>query len=238
MLDSGGGMISESNQKFECGFCGKSFRKESTLFAHGSVCEKKRRYDQEKEVGVQLGYMAYLKFYEMTQPTAKKNYKDFSESNFYIAFVKFGRHIKLIYALKPDKYIEYLIKENIKLDTWCQDRVYEKYLHHMLRKENPNDTLQRGFEEMIKWGDEQNTEFKHYFKYANENKVCHSIIKGRLSPWIVYNSDTGLEFLGKLSEDQLGLIYDYIDPEYWQTRFQNYMTDTEYMKETLKEAGL
>lgn len=226
------------NQKFECGYCNKSFRKESTLFAHGGVCEKKRRADQEKEVGVQLGYMAYLKFYEMTQPTATKNYKDFSESKFYIAFVKFGRNIKMINALKPDKFIEYLIKENVKLDKWCQDRVYTKYLHTMLRKENPNDTLQRGLEEMIKWGDEQETEFNQFFKNANSNKVCHSIIKGRLSPWIVYNSATGLEFLGELNEDQLSLIYEYIDPEYWQTRFSNYMADTEYMKQTLKEAGL
>lgn len=232
-------MTNESNQNFECGYCKKSFRKESTLFAHGSVCEKKRRADQEKEVGVQLGYMAYLKFYEMTQPQAKKNYKDFADSNYYIAFVKFGRHMKMINALKPDKFIEYLIKENVKLDWWCRDNVYEKYLHHTLRKENPNDTLQRGFEEMIKWSDtDGSAEWVHYFKYAPENKICHSIIKGRLSPWIVYNSTTGLEFLDRLNEDQLGLIYDYIDPEYWQTKFQNYMADTEYMKETLKEAGL
>lgn len=222
---------------FKCEFCGKEFRRESTLLSH--ACEQKRRHQQEKEIGVQFGYTAYKRFYEIAQnKKVAPSYDEFCKSQYYLAFVKFGRHIKMIRALKPERFIDWVIKNNKKLDKWCTDAIYEEYLHDTLRKENPNDTLQRAFEEMIMWGDESGAEWNHYFIYAPPNKVCQSIIKGCISPWIVYNSKTGQEFLGNLNEEQLGFIFDYIDPDYWTNRFNNYIADTEYMKETLKEAGL
>ena len=41
---------------YKCKYCEKTYRKESTLFAH--LCEQKRRWQQEKETGVQLGLKA------------------------------------------------------------------------------------------------------------------------------------------------------------------------------------
>lgn len=77
---------------FVCRYCKKSFVKENTLSAH--VCESKRRHQQEKEIGVQLGLKAYLRFYEISQGSAKsKTYTDFASSPYYTAFVKFGRHL-------------------------------------------------------------------------------------------------------------------------------------------------
>lgn len=225
------------NEQFKCTYCGKSYRRESTLVAH--LCEKRRRAEQEKDPAVQIGYQAYIKFQEMTQPgTKQKTYIEFMDSSYYLGFVRFGRYIKSINALKPEKFIEYVIRERKKLDLWCKDKTYEEYLHYVLRKENPIDTLQRGFEIMIEWADTHGGEFNHYFRYASANKICYSIISGRLSPWIVYNCSTGLEFLDKLNEDQLKLVYSYIDPEYWKKRFSNYSSDTDYIKSTLKEAGL
>jgi hypothetical protein len=79
-------MTSESNPSFKCRYCGKEYRKESTLAAH--LCQIKRRWQQEKEVGVQFGLQAYLRFFEMTQGSAKlKSYSDFVESPYYSAFV-------------------------------------------------------------------------------------------------------------------------------------------------------
>jgi hypothetical protein len=68
--------------------------------------------------------------------------------------------------------------------------------------------------------------------------VCHHIANGRVSPWIVYNCDTGVDFLDALNDDQIGLILPWIDPEYWQRKFKDYVADTEWVKSILKEAKL
>jgi len=115
------------DKEFECRYCGKKYRKESTLAAH--LCEPKRRAQQEKEPGVQIGLAAYLRFYEITQGSAKfKTYADFATGPYYNAFVKFGRHCQNIRAINIAGFIEYVIKENKKLDHWCKDQFYQDFL--------------------------------------------------------------------------------------------------------------
>ena len=76
---------------YTCKYCNKTYSKESTLAAH--LCEPKRRWQEEKETGVQFGLRAYLQFFETTQGSAKnKSFGDFVASPYYRAFVKFGRH--------------------------------------------------------------------------------------------------------------------------------------------------
>ena len=104
-------MTGASNLSFKCKYCDKEFRRESTLAAH--LCENKRRWQQEKEIGVQFGLQAYLRFYEMTQGSAKlKSYEDFVKSPYYVAFVKFGRHMVSIRAVNPRMFIDWVIKKD------------------------------------------------------------------------------------------------------------------------------
>jgi hypothetical protein len=225
---------------YKCKYCNKEFRKESTLAAH--LCEEKRRWQEEKETGVQFGLQAYLRFYELTQGSAKmKSYGDFVASPYYRAFVKFGRHMVGIRAVNPKMFIDYVIKENKKLDHWCHEKVYLEYLKQYMRKEAVQDALERALKEMQDYADEHG-EFKNgfsdYFRFGNPNRVCHHIANGRVSPWIVFNCDTGVDFLDALNDDQIGLILPWIDPEYWQRKFQDYVADTEWMKQILKEANL
>ena len=233
-------MTSESSPSFKCKYCAKEYRKESTLAAH--LCESKRRWQQEKEVGVQFGLQAYLRFYEMTQGSAKlKSYADFVESPYYNAFVKFGRHIVAIRAVNPRMFMDYVIKENKKLDHWTHERVYLEYLHAYLKKEAVQDALERALTTMQEYADEHpevKGGFKDYFRYGSTNRVCYHIANGRISPWIVFNSASGVEFLESLNEEQIAMILPWIDPDFWQRKFADYVADTEWVKMILQEAGL
>ena len=225
---------------YTCKYCNKEFKKESTLVAH--QCEPKRRWQQEKEIGVQFGLHAYLRFYELTQGSAKlKSYADFVESSYYSAFVKFGRHIVSIRAINPKSFIDYVIKQNKKLDQWCHEANYVEYLTQYIRKEAVQDALERSLLEMQSYADE-NTNLKNglqdYFRYGNTNRICYHICNGRVSPWVVYNCDSGIEFLEKLSEEQVHLIITTIEPDFWQRKFKDYVADTEWTKMILKQSGL
>ena len=233
-------MTNKLNQTYKCRYCEKAFAKESTLAVH--LCEPKRRWQQERETGVQLGLKAYLRFYEMTQGSAKlKSYDDFVKSPYYNAFVKWGRHCVAIRAVNPGAFLEWLLKNNKKIDFWLKDEFYVTYLHEYLKREATQDALERALNEMQDCADnhpELKNGFGDYFRYGNSNRVVHHIATGRISPWIVYNCDSGVEFLDRLSEEQIAIVLPWIEPEHWQRKFQDYLADTEWVKDILQKAGL
>ena len=225
-----------TSELYKCKFCNKEFKRESTLAAH--LCEPKRRHNQQNEKGVQIGLNAYLRFYEMTQGSAKfKTYDDFAKSPYYMAFVKFGRQCVMINAINVKAYIEWLLKNNKKLDHWAKDSMYDDYLKEYLKTEALSDALQRAIKYSIQWGEEKNCEPQDIFRYGNSNSVCYAITTGKLSPWVVYNSKSGQEFLDSLNEEQIKMIFNWIDPIFWEKKFKDYPADQAYAEEILEQAG-
>lgn len=234
------GMTQKSNPNYECRYCHKRYAKESTLAAH--LCQQKQRWQQEKEVGVQLGLRAYLRFYEITQGSAKfKSYEDFVTSPYYTAFVRYGRHLVAIHCVNPMSYTEWLLKNNKKLDHWTKDSFYEQWLHQYLLKEAAQDAVERAIKTMVDYA-EENTELRNgysdYFRLGNANKICYHICTGRISAWAVFNCDSGQKFLESLNQEQLAIVLPWIDPDAWQKCFRDYPADVTWIRDTLKRAGL
>jgi hypothetical protein len=232
--------VEKETPKFTCRYCNKSFVKESTLTSH--LCEKKRRYQQEKEIAVQWGLQSYLLFYNTTQVSTKtKNYDDFVESPYYTAFVKFGRYCVDIKCVNFVSFANWLLKNNKKLDYWCSDTLYEEWLLDYLRKESVQDALERSFKEMNEYAI-NNPELKNgytdYFRYGNVNRILHNISNGRISPWAIFNCKSGVEFIETLNEDQLQLILQWINPDFWNKKFKDSQEDVQWTRTVLAAAGL
>ena len=225
---------------FVCRYCKKGFVKETTLIAH--MCEPRRRYQQEKETGVQLGLKAYLRFYEISQGSAKsKTYDDFVGSPYYAAFVKFGRHLVGVRCVNTVSFTDWLLKNNKKIDHWCKEALYLEWLHEYLKKEAVQDALERALKEMQDYADSEpklQNNFNNYFRLGSANRIVHHISNGRISPWIVYNCDSGVDFVGSLNEEQIEIIMPWIDPDHWQRKFKDYPADTEWVKSVLAAAAL
>lgn len=222
---------------YTCKYCDKSFSKESTLSVH--VCEPKRRAQQQSDPAVQIGFKAYLRFYETTQGSAKlKTYEEFSKSPYYTAFVKFGRHVKAIRALGIAQFIDWLLKNNKKLDQWCKDAYYVEFMSGLIKAEQASDALTRFLETAQEIADANNIELKDIFRSGPRNTLCYEITQGRISAWVLYNTNSGLEFLENLNPEQEGLIILFIDPDFWGKKFRDYMVDAEWIKHILTEAGL
>lgn len=223
-------------KNYKCQYCGDAFSRETSLAAH--LCEPKRRHQQRDEKGVKLGLQAWLRFYDLTQGSSKlKSYDDFAKSPYYKAFVKFGRHIYNIKAINPSAFIDYVIKNNKKIDHWCKDKIYSEYLLEYLRRENPQDALERGIVEMQTWADENNSVVNHFFNYSTPSRLCSMIVNGRISPWLIYCSESGQTSLERLNDEQIAMIYSYIDPDYWQRKLKEYLADAEWCRTVLTEAG-
>lgn len=221
---------------YVCQFCKKGFVRESTLSAHH--CEPKRRSQQRTEVGVNLGYQAWIRFYELTQGSAKlKNYDDFCQSQYYSAFVKFGRHCHGIEAINFGRFIDFVIKNNIKLDHWCRENIYDKYLLELLCSEAAEDALTRSIEYMQNWSDDNQTSCCDFFKLISTNRLVASIRNGRISAWCLYCCASGNAALSSLNQEQVLLIWSFINTDFWQKKLRDYPADTEMVKYVLEQAG-
>ena len=220
-----------------CIHCNKGFMKLKTLTSH--MCEGKRRVLQKDEKRVQTGFMAYNKFYQMTENRrSMKTYDDFCKSPFYNAFVKFGSFINNVNPLYPEKFIEYVIKSGVKLDHWCRDELYEKYLYEMIKIEPVESAIQRTLQTMMEWGDTSQAQFNHYFNYVNHNRAVHDIMNGKISPWVILNCKSGKKLVEGFTDDQLDLIAPAFDIQYWIKKFKKSRDDTDLVKEVCKEAGI
>jgi hypothetical protein len=222
--------------KYTCQFCEKTFQRESSLAVH--LCEQKRRFQEQSERGVQLGLQAYLRFYTMTQGSAKlKTFDDFARSPYYRAFVKFGRYCISINAVNTARFVDWVVEKNKKIDHWCRDTVYTEYLTDYMRRENVTDALTRAIEYSLTWSEKTGQPAQDIMRYGNDNAVTYAISTGRISAWIVYNCESGQKFLDEMNPDQTKILWSWIDPEFWQKKFQDYPADQEYVKDLLKKAG-
>jgi hypothetical protein len=211
--------------------------KEKTLVAH--MCERKRRALQKDEKRVQAGYMAFNRFWQLAQGGKKnKTYDEFCDTAYYNAFVKFGSFVNNVNPLYPDKFVDYVIKSGVKLDHWCRDELYEKYLYEMIKVEPVESAVQRSIATMMEWADENSVEFNHYFLYASLNRAVHDILNGKISPWIILNSVTGYAMVKNMNDEQLNMITPAFDIHYWVRRFKEVPADVALVKEICSEVGI
>ena len=221
---------------FVCEYCKKTFAKENSIEVH--ICEPKRRRMQKDEPGVRLGFQAYIRFYESMQGSAKnKTYDDFCDSSYYRAFVKFGRYCVTTHVINPPQFMNWLLKNSKKIDRWCSDQLYTEYLVQHLLVEAVDDALTRAIEHSLRWEETRGHPAKDILRYGNVNTLCYDITAGRISPWVIYNSASGVEFLGNLSTEQVDIVWPYINSDAWHKKFGNYPADQEFVKEILKQAG-
>lgn len=222
--------------KFECHYCKKSFAKESTLMVH--VCEKKKRYQSQNETGIQIGLRAYQKFYSMSGTSSTiKSFDDFANSPYYRAFARFGQYCVSVRAVNVLRFVEWLLKNNKKIDDWCKDSMYEQYLADHLRVENAMDAIHRAIETSIEWSETTGNPAHDCVRYGNDNTLCHAVVGGRLSPWALYNSNSGIEFLSRITSEQVTMIWSYVDADFWQKKFRDYPEETAAVRDILKQAG-
>jgi hypothetical protein len=219
-----------------CEYCKKEFVKETSIAAH--MCEPKRRYASRDEAGVRLGFQSYIRFYETAAGSARnKTFETFIESAYYRAFVKFGRYCVDICAINPPRFIDWLLKHNKKIDYWCSDRVYTEYLIDYLRIEAVDDALSRAVEFGMSWAETNSAQSNDCLRYGNINAMCYAVTTGRISPWVIYNSESGQRFLSSLDPTQVSMIWPYIDSDVWQQQFAKRAADQAYAQEILTRAG-
>ena len=225
-----------ATSNYGCEFCGRTFARESTILKH--ICEYKHRWLEKDRPGSRLAFQAWLEFYKKNSASKKhKTFEEFIKSPYYTAFIKFGTYCVEINALNVARYAEWLVKNQIKIDTWNTDSVYNRYLVEYLRTEDALDAIHRSVETTMKLAEYEKIQSRDYLRYGNINKICHAIASGKISPWLLFQSKSGVEFMDKLDPSQVKMIIDYVDPEKWALKFHREPDVVKTVKEILTTGG-
>ena len=223
-----------------CEFCKRSFVKELNLVNHS--CEKKRRWFQRDEPHARLGFMAWSRFYELNsfgkKSEFKNSYRNFIDSQYYNAFMRFGRHIRDLNAVEPAKLIDYVIKNNLPIDKWTHDFVYEQYIRELTRQETAEDAMERNIMLMHEWSIQTGEQWTDFFRKVNPNQATMWIKSGRISPWVLYNADSAVELFERCTPEQLSIIKGCAPPGPWKIKFNKQKDSCDFIRGTLRDNGM
>ena len=227
-----------ASPKFSCDYCHTSFSFENTLLVH--VCEPKRRFVAQDDKYVKLGFYTYQRFHEINYVGRKeKTYAEFAASNLYLAFTKFGRYLLNLNAIEPKQFVNWLIKAEVKLDHWERPVVYETYIRWLNTKESPGAAIERAFTLMQSWALENDDVWTDFFRKISTPLATLWLKAGRISPWVLFLSESGPEMLmDRMTEEQRQIIYSNIDPAFWDAKFKVAVEESDMIREELHAAGI
>jgi hypothetical protein len=229
----------EQMTDYVCNFCKRNFKKEISLINHS--CEKKRRWFSKDEPHIRIAFLAWTRFYELNSYMNKKDettFESFINSRYYTAFVKFGKQIHNLNAIEPQKFIDYVIKNNIPIDKWAHDFVYEQYVIQLVRQESAESALERNIKLMNDWSSQNGEQWYNFFRKVNTNQAVAWIMNGKISPWVLYNVDSAIDFFERCNPEQVALIKKHAPPGPWKIKFNKNQDSCKFIRTTLKESGM
>jgi hypothetical protein len=223
---------------FECAFCGKVLRFETGLLKH--VCKEKKRYLERGRQDVRFGYIAYRIFYEVHYPTrtSAASVETFEKSSVYDAFVRFGKYIVDVNAIAPEEFIRYVVRSRRSVDSWCSDTLYLEYVRLLNKFESYDRALERTLLVAESWANKENSEIKDFFRGIAPSLAVHWMMSGRISPWVIFNCDSGRELLERFSDEQFELLEKAIDLKFWKKKFLEHLDEVHHIQDFLASEGI
>ena len=222
-------------EELKCSDCDKHFKTEKGLINH--ICEQKNRRLWKDEKFSIVAFQAFNLFYRLKMFAKRdRTFEEFIKSKQYNGFIRFGKYIVEINAIKPRDFIVFLIKANVKLEEWRTERNYEIYLRELGKKEDPYSAIERNYLLMEQWGMETDEHWQDFFTKVNPQLATKWIKTGRISPWLLYT--VGGKLLERLSEEQFNMIEELINPEYWNKKFALNKDAVKGIKEFANSIGL
>lgn len=225
----------ESATIHHCDFCQRDFVREKSFIAH--TCKYKSRWQSRDQRANQIAFQCWLEFHRKNSTPKNRTQMDFIKCPYYTAFVKFANYCIEIKALDVLRYCDWLLENKVSIDKWASDVKYNDFLIYFLKTENHLDALARSIATTIELAESDSILSKDCLRYSHKNKICHEITKGKISPWMLYQCDSGIAFIESLNDGQTRLIFDYISPEKWAIKFSRMREEVNEVKALLKQAG-
>lgn len=211
---------------FKCEYCKKSFQREGTLLAHS--CEKKRRWQSKDNQDVLVGFGSYDLFYRIEMQSKPREYKDFVDSQYYTAFVKYGNYCINTRVIDQEQFTRWLIKNKVKLKDWPTDKMYLLFVQDHCKRES----VERALERFVQHASTTQY-FDTFWESASGYIIAEWVEMGKISPWIIISSKRAERAIGAMPNECVNRIANCIDADYWAKKRQLNPHDAHFVQEMI-----
>ena len=108
----------------------------------------------------------------------------------------------------------------------------------MLLKEPADRGLERSIKTMATWGEKYEKPLNEFFIHVAPSEATHLIKMGKISPWVLYLSESGGTLLETLSDEQVNILEPIINIKAWFAKFERQADDKTFVQEVLYEAHI
>lgn len=218
--------------KLVCEYCNKEFAREGWLQKH--MCEQKERFFKKDDKSVKMGYTAFNFWYKIAMNARKdKTFDHFSNSRYYKSFVKFGEYIVNSKISDWESYVRWLTQNSIKLEDWPKDSVVNKYYIMLNKIESPDRAVEKFIFVAEEWGNKTGFHWSEFWGKANPYLILDYLKEGKISPWILFSSNTAQEFIDNLPDELVHALVSYIDVEFWKKKTKTNKEDVEWISQLI-----
>jgi len=203
------------------------------------MCVRKKRWADKGSIGSKLGFRVFQQFYKQATSAKKdKTFDEFIRSQYYTDFVKFGKYLVDLNPVDAEKFIDYVIRNGVKLSFWTKDRTYDTFLKEYMQKELVGKALERTITEMMKWAEANDSHYSKFFQECDPNEAAWLLRGGRISPWAFFLADTSKDLMRRMNADHERLVASVMDDKFWQKKLTSNKEDTLFAIEILNKANL
>lgn len=227
----------------QCPFCNKKFKRESTLISH--ACTKRDRYNNRDTRHMKVAFMIwkeFMQFNKLSIPAkvvkSGEEYLYFIKSSIFTDFDKFATYIVENDIYKPEEFITHVISSGLKSKDWTTYQVHQDWVLKCTRYEHPKSGVERSIKAFMDWEQLTGRPWNEFFKHATMDRFIPWIENGKLSPWIIYASNTSDQLLSRIGGAEFERLEPYINPSIWIPIQLRYKEDVKKLMNDLKGFGL
>lgn len=202
------------------------------------MCVYKERDLVRDEKPARMALRVFMRFYELNTRGKAKTWDEFIHSRYYNDFLKVGRYITEINAINIPQFIDFLIRSALPVNKWTNPTIYETYVRELNKKETPEAAIERNILLMQQWANENGKHWTDFFREVSPAQATMWIKAGRISPWVLYITDSSTALFDRMSPEQLSMVRVYLDPGFWEIKLENHRKEADYFRDVLVEAGI
>lgn len=230
-------VILKTREQHQCQWCLKIFSSEKIVLKH--MCEPRRRFEQKDTLHCRLGLLAFLEMQVRFAGTDHdKTEEDFRKSDYYLAYVRWGRYVIDVHCMNPMQYHAWLLKMKVVIDQWDNDEVYQCWLAALVFEEDAWVASERSMRTITEWAEENHLPYHSYFQNAGAPRILFDIQRAKITGWLIFNSEGGKKWLANLSRVDLESIWPWIDAVRWNNKLKTYSDEAARIGKICECAGL